>query len=331
MKFKNMNRLKSTVYFMSLGMLLVSCAKEVSENRDELEQQYIQAYINTKYPGKTPSESGLYFLEHGGNSSGTTPVAGDMIYIRYTRRTLAGNIAETSVESLARMSGSHSYKTYYGPKLFSTVEGATLVGLREAFLNMKTGDTARILLPSKLSAYGLSDERLYDVPMLYNLELLDVVPDMEKFQTDSLAHYRDKYHPGLDTLHKDLYFVTLSSSTVTGSEPPAAEDTVKVRYVGYLLDGFVFDTNIKAIADSSYKKNFDKTAAYDALTVIMKEEVSSMDVVQGFAYALKQMKEGEEAVVFFSSDYGYQATTSGEIQPYSMLRFYIKVEHIGKP
>jgi FKBP-type peptidyl-prolyl cis-trans isomerase len=63
----------------------------------------------------------------------------------------------------------------------------------------------------------------------------------------------------------------------------------------------------------------------------MKEEVSSMDVVQGFAYALKQMKAGEEAVVFFSSDYGYQATTSGQIQPYSMLRFYIKVERIGKP
>jgi FKBP-type peptidyl-prolyl cis-trans isomerase len=64
---------------------------------------------------------------------------------------------------------------------------------------------------------------------------------------------------------------------------------------------------------------------------MMKEEVTSMDVVQGFAYALKQMKEGEEAVVFFSSDYGYQATTSGQIQPYSMLRFYIKVEYIGRP
>jgi FKBP-type peptidyl-prolyl cis-trans isomerase len=43
------------------------------------------------------------------------------------------------------------------------------------------------------------------------------------------------------------------------------------------------------------------------------------------------MKEGEEAVVFFSSDYGYGYSTSGEIQPYSMLRFYIKVEHIGEP
>jgi FKBP-type peptidyl-prolyl cis-trans isomerase len=55
-----------------------------------------------------------------------------------------------------------------------------------------------------------------------------------------------------------------------------------------------------------------------------------MEVVQGFAYALKKMKEGEEAVVFFSSDYGYQATTSGQIQPYSMLRFDIKVGRIGR-
>jgi FKBP-type peptidyl-prolyl cis-trans isomerase len=100
--------------------------------------------------------------------------------------------------------------------------------------------------------------------------------------------------------------------------------------VGYLLDGFVFDTNLRDSAAVHYKKDFDKTATYDVLTVMMKESVSDMDVVQGFAYALKEMKEGEEAVVFFSSDYGYQTTTSGEIQPYSMLRFYIKVEHIGK-
>jgi FKBP-type peptidyl-prolyl cis-trans isomerase len=330
MKLKYMNRLKITIYFMSLWVLVASCAKELSENSDELEQRYIEAYVNTKYPGITPSESGLYFLSHTNHASGEKPDADDMIYIRYTSRTLAGNIAETSVDSLARMLGSHSYTTYYGPKLFSVAEGATMAGLREAFLSMCEDDAVRILMPSKLSTSGLSDARLYDAPMLYDLELLRVVPDIAQFQTDSLEHYRDKYHPGLDTLHKDLYFVSLSTATITG-EAPAAEDTVIVRYVGSLLDGFVFDTNISDTAKVHYKKNFDKTATYDALTVIMKEEVSSMDVVQGFAYALKQMREGEEAVVFFSSDYGYQATTSGQIQPYSMLRFYIKVEHIGKP
>jgi FKBP-type peptidyl-prolyl cis-trans isomerase len=332
-----MNSLKQIVYFMPLLALLASCAKEASENSDALEQRYIEAYVNMnadKYPNMTLSESGLYFLESDvTNASGNVPGANDMIYIRYTSRTLAGNISETSVDSIAVMLGTHSYKTYYGPKLFSVAEGATLEGLREAFLKMRPGEKARILLPSKLSSTGLSDARLYSVPMLYDLELLRVVPDIATFQSDSLEAYRDKYYPGIDALAdtlKDLYFVKLSSPASVTGELPADGDTVNVRYVGYLLDGFVFDTNIREVADTCYKKDFDKTATYDALTVMMKDDVSEMDVVQGFAYALKKMEEGEEAVVFFSSDYGYQTTTSGEIQPYSMLRFYIKVEHVGK-
>jgi FKBP-type peptidyl-prolyl cis-trans isomerase len=326
--------MKTIVYFMPLLALLASCAKEVSENSDDLEQQYIEAYVKVnaaKYPRMTRSESGLYVLSHEISPSSTGPPYGDnMIYIRYTSRTLAENIAETSVDSIAMMLGAHSYTAYYGPKLFSVAEGATLVGLREAFLKMTVGDKARILLPSKLSTTGLSDARLYSIPMLYDLEMLRVVPDIAQFQTDSLKAYRDKHYPGIDTLHKDLYYVSLSSPPPAG-DVPAAEDTVVVRYVGALLDGFVFDTNIRDTAQFYYKKNFDKTATYDALSIIIKDDVASMDVVQGFAYALKEMREGEEAVVFFSSDYGYQATTSGQIQPYSMLRFYIKVEHIGKP
>ena len=337
---KYMNRLKITVYCVSLLVLGASCAREVSENRDELEQQYIDAYLEvnkTKYPDMKVSESGLCFLSRDTvKPLGEAPVGDDMIYIAYTSRTLAENIAETSVDSLARMLGSHSYTVDYGPKLFSVTEGATLAGLREAFLDMKTGEKVRVLLPSRLSTTGLSDTSYYDVPMLYDLELLRVaLPDIATFQSDSLKRYQEIHYPttqypgAADTIRKDLYFVSLTPDIA--GDPPAAEDTVIVRYVGYLLDGFVFDTNIKDTAQTYYKKNFDKTATYDALTVIMKEEVSSMDVVQGFSYALKEMKEGEEAVVFFSSDYGYQATTSGQIQPYSMLRFYIKVEHIGKP
>jgi FKBP-type peptidyl-prolyl cis-trans isomerase len=329
-----MNRLKTIVYLTSLLMLGVSCAKEVPENSDDLEQRYIEAYINTNHPdGITLSASGLYFLSHTNKSSGEKTEPGDMIYARYTCRTMDSTIAETSIDTVAKMLGTHSYRTYYGPKLFSLAEGATLVGLREAFLSMSEGDKVSILLPSKLSTTGLSSARLYSSPMLYDLELLRVVkPDIATFQSDSLKAYQERHSPPAgDSLRKDLYFVKLKTVDADDVESPATGDTVKVRYVGRLLDGFVFDTNIDSVARAEYKKNFDKTATYDALTVMIKEEVSSMDVVQGFGYALKQMKEGEEAVVFFSSDYGYQATSSGQIQPYSMLCFYIKVEHIGKP
>ncbi|MDR3183947.1 MAG: FKBP-type peptidyl-prolyl cis-trans isomerase [Prevotellaceae bacterium] len=322
-----MNRLKQTVYLITVLALAASCAREVPEDSDTLEQHYIEAYIKTNYPDKKPEASGLYFLSHTENSAGTPTAANDMVYIRYTSRTLSGNVAETSDSTIAMQLGAHSYTVYYGPKLFSLAEGATLVGIREALLSMKTGEKVSILMPSKLSTTGVSASRLYSAPMLYDLELFRVVPDITTFQTDSLEHYKEKYYSGAEAIQENVYFATLKNGT---DEPPAADDTVIVRYVGALLDGFVFDTNIKDTAQLHYRKNFDKTATYDALTVIIKDEVSSMDVVQGFAYALQRMKAEEEAVVFFSSDYGYQTTTSGQIQPYSMLRFYIKLEHIGR-
>ncbi|MDR0692616.1 MAG: hypothetical protein LBF69_06225, partial [Prevotellaceae bacterium] len=217
MKLKYMNSLKTTVYLMSLWALFASCAKEVSESHDELEQRYIEAYMNVnaeKYPGATLSESGLYFLSHTRHTSGDMPKDDDMIYIRYTSLTLAGNIAETSVDSLARMLGTHSYTTYYGPKLFSVAEGATLAGLREAFLDMRTSDTVRILLPSKLSTSGLSDARLYDVPMIYDLELLRVEPDIAQFQVDSLAKYKTAHYPGATAIIVDsIYFKSLNEGS----------------------------------------------------------------------------------------------------------------------
>jgi hypothetical protein len=57
---KYMNTLKQTVYLMSLLALGASCAKEVSENRDDTEQRYIDAYVSVnaaKYPNMTLSES----------------------------------------------------------------------------------------------------------------------------------------------------------------------------------------------------------------------------------------------------------------------------------
>jgi hypothetical protein len=110
-----------------------------------------------------------------------------------------------------------------------------------------------------------------------------------------------------------------------------------VRYIGYLLDDFVFDTNI---ADSaSYYKIYDSSKDYALLSVIYQEAANTdgstgtegtMDVVDGFKNALLRMKPGGEAVTFFSSDYGYKAAGSGQIPAYAPLRFYIKLERIGR-
>ena len=306
------------------ALLFNSCAQEVSEPADDVELRYLEAYILThpEYNGLQPKASGLYFAPQGPQHLGTSPEGDDFIYMSYTSRSMNETILTTKVDSLAKMLGQYSKKNYYGPQLYLMGTGSGVRGLQEAFSYMKPGDKARIFLPSWLSNYTESGGRTQTGTVIYDLNLLRVVPDMAAFQTDSLKQYSNKNFSGVDSLKYDWYFI---STTPGDGEPPAAGDTIRIRYAGYLLDGFLFDTNIKSVAEFNYGDDVDKSAVYEDLIVYMDDDVVKMSVVTGFAYALQRMSDGEEATTFFSSGYGYDITGSGQIQPYSMLRFDIKV------
>lgn len=318
--------MKQNMCILAVVWLFVSCAKEQTISNDEYEQQRIDAYLTVNdgtYPDRRKTESGVYILSQT-KTSGKLPLTDNMVYARYTTRIFDENIISSSIDSIAVLMGSHSNATYYGPRLLILTDNVIMSGLKDAILTLKEGEKARILLPSWLSS--IAGTRAYSYPVLYDLELLTVIPDIKQFQSDSLESYRDNHYPGADTIHSDLYYKTL----VQGSgESPAEDDTVKVLYMGTLLDGFMFDTNIRDSAKVHLGKNYSASTAYDTLTVIVKDDITGMSLIPGFAHTLKKMKKGEEAIAFFSSDYGYAALTSGQIQPYSMLCFYIKMTYLG--
>ena len=307
------------------ALLFASCAKEVNESADAVEQRYLEAYVLThSYEGWQHTASGLYYyiIPQGTQQSGTAPKGDNFLYMRYTTRAMDSTIVTTTVDSLAKMLGIHSKRDYYGPRLYTMEAGTGIRGIQEAFSYMKPEDKAHVLLPSWLSNYAESGARSHATTVIYDLELLRVIPDMAVFQTDSLKRYSVEHFNGEDSLKYDWYFISTKAGT---GELPAAGDTMKVRYAGYLLDSFLFDTNIKEVAELNYGDDVDASATYAELKVIIDDDVSKMSVVKGFAYALQRMKDGEEAVTFFSSDYGYGAVTNNKIQPYSMLSFDIKV------
>ncbi len=304
------------------AIFMVSCAKEVNESDDTVEQRYLAAYAEMNYSSVQPTASGLYFIPRSPRHGGTAPVPDNYVYMRYTSRSMDSTIIQTSVDSLATMLGTHSKRTYYGPQICSMAEGFGMIGIQEAFSYMKPADKARVLMPSWLSKYTSSSARSYNTTVMYDLELLRVVTDMAAFQTDSLKQYSNQKFSGVDSLKYDWYFV----STTAGDDVlPVAGDTIKIRYAGYFLDGFLFDTNIKSVAEAEYGKDVDASATYDELNIIMDSDVAKMGVVKGFAYALQRMSEGESATTFFSSAYGYGATNYNSIPACSMLRFDIQV------
>ena len=320
-----MKKINYLLCLVGAVLLLTSCAKEVDESADAAEQRYLDAYmhVNTgKYPNAQLKASGMYFIPSLPQHAGVSPKDDNYLYMRYTSRSLDQTIIATSLDSLAKMLGSYSKRTYYGPQLYTMTAGTGVRGFQEGFSYMKPGDKARLIMPSWLSNYVESGARAYSSPTIHDLELLRVIPDIAAFQTDSLKRYSAKNFSGVDSLKRDWYFV----STAAGiGGPPVTGDTIKIRYAGYFLDGFLFDTNIKEVAELNYGDDVDPAATYAELVVIMDNDTEKMGVVKGFALALQRMSNGEKATTFFSSDYGYKATTQGQLQPFSMLRFDIQV------
>jgi FKBP-type peptidyl-prolyl cis-trans isomerase len=250
---------------------------------------------------------------------------------------LKGNIATSQYNEsrVAKQLGAFADSVYYGPKLWGVGRYALTSGVEEALCMMKEGEKIRVLLPSWLSIVN-SDVRQYSTTIMLDIELLHVAPDIQQFETDTLRNFSQRYYGGMDTLKTNWYYTDLNTGDASDSVANIG-DTLKIRYIGYLLDGFVFDTNI---ADSaSYHKIYSNSKTYSIFSVVYQEATDTdgstgiegtMSVVDGFKHALLRMKPGGEAITFFSSDYGYKAAGSGQIPAYAPLRFYIKLESIGR-
>ncbi|MDR1681601.1 MAG: FKBP-type peptidyl-prolyl cis-trans isomerase [Prevotellaceae bacterium] len=322
---KNNARHAACVAALALAAALTGCAVQADENADENERLWLEAHVGIHYPNAQAKASGLYFIEIQ-PGAGTQPQSQDYVYVNYTAYDLSGNVltgsstANSNSDSIARQLGLFADSIYYGPRLWSIGHSSIYAGIEEALANMRVGGKARILMPSWLSTVGSSDRQL-TTPTVFDIELLEVVSDITAYEKNALLTYNQNHYNVPSEDDDTWYFAELTPGT---GEVAALNDTFHVRYVGYLLDGFVFDTNI---ADSaSYHRIYNSSKTYATMTTVYTEE---MGLVDGFKKALEKMKAGGEAVVFFSSALGYAETGSGQIQPYTPLCFYIRMERIG--
>ena len=329
--------------FSTLILCAFSCAQEVDESARSLEERLLKTRIEVKYLDTLhKTESGLYYMIQA-KGSGALVQRENYLYVRYSdldffyENYMWGNdenyntVLMTSEEHVAKQLGVFSPTTYYGPVLWMAGVYSILEGIDEMVLTMREGDKRRIWLPSWLSSYGYTGSaQQYSVSTIHDVEVLRVVPDIEKFQIDSLESYRDKYYPGLDSLSYGFYKKTLVEGI---GDTLTVGNRVSVRYIGRLLDHFIFDLNI---ADSAKRYNiYNSSNTYDALEGECQDDETigytnsdgtTGSLVKGFSKAIFNMKHNEEAVVFFISGLGYGTDKQGQIQPLSPLVFYIKVE-----
>ncbi len=182
-------------------------------------------------------------------------------------------------------------------------------------------------LAGKLGKDIMSAKDSSDMYGFYYIEL-DPGEELEPVESDKDDEDEGSEDDGSDKEYDwgKSHFYTTSGSNDT---------TIYINYVGRLLNGNVFDTNVERVAQD----NGLSGGTYEPVAIQwgdsyyelqMGDESSSSSVTQGFAMTLWRMHPFGKAIGIFYSNLGYGYSGSGSSIPaYSPLMFEIEI--VEKP
>jgi FKBP-type peptidyl-prolyl cis-trans isomerase len=313
---------KQSLSIFVILSLFSSCAKEESESTDNIEQRYIESHVKVIYKDTlTKTSSGLYIINL---KEGTGPAITDTsgVYVRYSVMDFRNNYSATTYDSIAKIIGTYSDTTYFGPRLFQMGDYSLMRGVEEALKLVKQGGRIKFIIPTWLSNYNYKGSAyLLSSPYVYDIEVLRVVPSVAKFQIDTLEAYSKKYYGGIDSIAYGFYHKSLEEGI---GDTLAVDEYVSFWYVARLLDGFVVDTNIE---DTARKyRIYNSSVSYTALshTIVDIDKTTDNELIPAIDKALLNMKHGGVSVVFFSSSWGYGSSSKG-FGRYQPMVYWIKV------
>src|SRR5690554_4118380 len=115
-----------------------------------------------------------------------------------------------------------------------------------------------------------------------------------------------------------------TKENLTGAVPQVG-DTLRVNYTGYFLNEQVFDTSVEQIA--RHNNLYSSSRDYIPFRVLFGYPDI---VIDGWQYALAQMKEGESATALIPSRFAYGRYGRGNIQPNTVLAFDLELVEVIK-
>lgn len=329
------------------ALVLSGCAKQGSINQNSNAKKQLEAWMQLHYPNAKQTELGCYIIK---DEEGTGPLLGDIytypfFSMRFTSRDLDGTIYESTEATVAQQLGTYKSYNYYGPVTADRYSSSdddvynVPAGVDDIISTMRVGGRRKAVIPGWLmtfSRYGSSSSYMDNeagTNMIYDIEITDAIYDLFQHQVDSIERYMDHNLVKVDSTIKGLYYIqeTPSSDTTTYK----SGDVVYVNYIGRLLNGQVFDTNIKDTA--KVHGIYSPGKSYESMGVKLAENYkdntmsgsSGSNLIPGFSYCVSHMKKGERGIVVFYSTLGYGESASGNTIPaYSPLRF--DIEFLGK-
>ncbi|MCK0131101.1 peptidylprolyl isomerase [Flavobacteriaceae bacterium F08102] len=146
--------------------------------------------------------------------------------------------------------------------------------------------------------------------------------ELDKLKADFLAEVEEqkakatKFDSGLK-----VYTIENGSG-----EKPTVGTQVNVKYAGYFVDGTIFDTNIKELAEKYkiFNPQRELQGGYGAMPVVYSPE---LNMIPGLREALLSMKKGTKIMAFIPSHlaYGAQGNQRARIPPDTDLIFMMEM------
>lgn len=319
---------------LAFAYLAASCAVDPETDSYYSYDRVMKAWMKLNYPGIQPyGESGAYILDM---ERGNGPAVTDSVYVfaHYIKRTLDRAVTETNVREISVQLGQYTPTTYYGSDIWRIDRGYLPAGLEEVIKTMNAGGHTTIALPYSASTHTRS---LYSAfsgssesgNILFEMTIDTVVANIYDYQENTMKQWFREHYGVSDTASMHLYFKKIEEKTEE-TDTISEGTSVNVRYIGRLMNGQVFDTNIQDTA--KFYRIYSTDNSYDALSVTFYKsdgEKLSEDnsVVAGFAKAVSMMNYGETAVTLFNSELGYgESGSSPSIPEYSPIVFWLYIE-----
>lgn len=302
--------------FAIAGILLCTACTEETGDTDyrAKEQRYLDLYMATNYPDATPLESGLFYIEES-EGDGDSPDEDDWVLVNHVSYIVpSDNIYESYIKNVVEENNlDPKGVALYGP--YKMENGIRNPGLTEGLSLMKEGGQATLIFHSDLGygASGTSDIGAYN-SLKYEIELLEVIPDMEAYELAKTAAYMDTVTAPYDTIHEPntgaiLYYIL---DEATDGAPVGIDSTIEVAYKGYLTDGRVFDESVEGAP----------------LTFTVGDPESG--IIDGWHLGMEKFKNGEKGrlVIPYQLAYGETGRVEGDLTlmpPYETLVFEVEI------
>lgn len=340
------------IIFAAAAIIPAGCARTVPQGANEANERYLDAWL--KIHDITDAQKvgrGIYVLDHDKVDAGIEVKEDGFAIVNFRTTDLEGNITAYTDKETAKQLGEYDPSGYYGSQVWLTTAETIRAGIYDGIAGMKPGEFKRFLIPSWLMSYDnftteaeYLDQTSENPNTIYEVKLEDFTLDISQWQFNKMVQkfnendfydgrfkgttIEDTTGIGFGIFYKDI-------RKVPGDKEFSSDTTIYINYIGRLLNGQVFDTNIENVAkdNSLYKEG----TTYEPAAIQWAEEwedirLNDSEVIPGFAktiWEMNSLSSGSVGLGMFYSDLGYGYSGSSIIPGYAPLIFEIEI--VDKP